>query len=90
LKAYRKKPIVILAEPWYKLGDVPEAGITQCHDKGKCSHCGMPITIHGCCLTLEGMHIVCPGDWIIKGIRGEYYPVKPEIFRETYERVGPA
>ena len=35
--------------------------------------------------TLEGNHIVSPGDWIITGVRGEKYPCKPDIFEETYE-----
>lgn len=37
--------------------------------------------------TLEGEHIATPGDWIIKGIKGECYPCKPDIFTETYEPV---
>lgn len=35
--------------------------------------------------TLEGTMIAKPGDWIIKGVKGEFYPCKPEIFAETYE-----
>ncbi len=35
--------------------------------------------------TLEGGHVVTPGDWIITGVRGEKYPCKPDIFEETYE-----
>lgn len=35
--------------------------------------------------TLEGKHIVTPGDWIIKGVSGEFYPCKPDIFAATYE-----
>ncbi len=35
--------------------------------------------------TLEGEMIVSKGDWIIRGIKGEYYPCKPDIFAETYE-----
>lgn len=38
--------------------------------------------------TLEGVMIGNPGDWIIKGVRGEFYPCKPDIFDETYEPVG--
>lgn len=38
--------------------------------------------------TLEGDMIVRDGDWIIKGIKGELYPCKPDIFAETYEPVG--
>lgn len=35
--------------------------------------------------TLEGDHIANVGDWIIKGIKGEFYPCKPDIFTQTYE-----
>jgi hypothetical protein len=31
--------------------------------------------------------IVSKGDWVIRGIRGEFYPIKNDIFKETYERV---
>lgn len=37
--------------------------------------------------TLEGRHVVIPGDWIITGVQGEHYPCKPEIFNATYEKV---
>lgn len=37
--------------------------------------------------TLEGQLYVDIGDYIIKGIKGEFYPCKPDIFKETYERV---
>lgn len=37
--------------------------------------------------TLEGPMRVTPGDWIICGIKGEYYPCKPDIFEATYEPV---
>lgn len=37
--------------------------------------------------TLEGGHWVSPGDYIIRGVQGEFYPVKDSIFRETYEAV---
>ncbi len=37
--------------------------------------------------TLEGNHIANPGDYIIKGIKGELYPCKPDIFEATYEKV---
>ena len=42
---------------------------------------------HGWIDTLEGGHIVCPGDWIITGVKGEHYPCKPDIFEMTYEPV---
>lgn len=37
--------------------------------------------------TLEGKHLARPGDWIIKGVKGEFYPCKPDIFAATYEAV---
>lgn len=37
--------------------------------------------------TLEGIHIANVGDWIIKGVKGEFYPCKPDIFEMTYEEV---
>ena len=38
--------------------------------------------------TLEGeTYLVSEGDWIIKGVRGEFYPCKPDIFEQTYEKV---
>ncbi|TEB13906.1 hypothetical protein Psfp_03322 [Pelotomaculum sp. FP] len=37
--------------------------------------------------TLEGPLKASPGDWIIKGIRGEQYPCKPDVFEKTYEEI---
>lgn len=51
----------------------------------QCAHCGDTMNNHGWIDTLEGGHIVCPGDWIITGVRGEFYPCKPDIFEMTYE-----
>ena len=38
--------------------------------------------------TLEGTMVAHPGDWIIQGVAGEFYPCKPDIFDATYEPVG--
>lgn len=35
--------------------------------------------------TLEGAHNAFVGDWIIRGVKGEFYPCKPDIFEQTYE-----
>ena len=35
--------------------------------------------------TLEGDMHVTPGDWVIRGVHGEFYPCKPDIFNKTYE-----
>jgi hypothetical protein len=53
----------------------------------KCEHCARPMHVHGWIDTLEGGHIVCPGDWVITGIKGEHYPCKPDIFEQTYDKV---
>ena len=39
--------------------------------------------------TLEGVMLASPGDWIVRGIKGEFYPCKPDIFAATYEAVEP-
>ena len=50
-----------------------------------CKHCGDQMHVHGWIDTLEGGHIVCPGDWVITGVKGENYPCKSDIFETTYE-----
>ena len=97
---FRKKPVVIEATQWFKNGDHPEDGLP--HAEGTvvryyrrpdvpgnrpCKHCGKPMYNHGWIDTLEAGHNVCPGDWIITGVKGERYPCKPDIFEETYEAV---
>ena len=37
--------------------------------------------------TLEGTHVATPGDWLIKGVQGEFYFCKPDVFEATYEPV---
>lgn len=37
--------------------------------------------------TLEGNHKICLYDYIIKGVKGEFYPCKPDIFENTYEEI---
>ena len=87
-KKFRKKPVIIEAKQWFNLKDIPEI-VTRYTDKdfNTCKHCGISLYLHGSIKTLEGMHIVCPGDWVIKGVKGEFYPVKPDIFNETYEPI---
>jgi hypothetical protein len=52
-----------------------------------CPECGRTFHEHGWIDTLEDGHRVCPGDWIITGVKGERYPCKPDIFEATYDRV---
>lgn len=77
---FRKKPVVIEATQWHNHGDHQEVLFEPLD----------PITgyitgYHGWVQTLEGGHIVTPGDWIITGVHGEHYPCKPDIFEATYE-----
>lgn len=53
----------------------------------KCKQCGHIMNDHGWIDTLEGGHIVCPGDWIIQCAENEYYPCKPDIFHQTHDIV---
>ena len=64
---------------YFRHPDVP--GHTQCQK------CAKPMHDHGWVDTLEGWHIVCPGDWIITGVNGERCPCKPDVFEATYEVV---
>lgn len=79
---YRKRPVVIEAVRW--TGD----NIKEVLDFMKWRNADHDerngLVIH----TLEGNHHASPGDWIIKGVAGEFYPCKPEIFESTYEAVG--
>jgi hypothetical protein len=86
---YRKKPVVIEAEQWWSVGDAPHAKIhgIDSDTEWECKQCGHKASQHGNCPTLEGFHIVCPGDWVITGVKGENYPCKPDIFELTYEAV---
>ena len=56
----------------------------QYQSSGRCTS---PMHLHGWIDTLEGGHTVCPGDWIITGMKGEKYPCKPGIFEATYEQL---
>lgn len=56
-------------------------GYAPCQNAG----CNDVMHRHGWIDTLEGGHVVCPGDWIITGVHGERYPCKPDIFKQTYD-----
>jgi hypothetical protein len=70
---FRKKPVVIEATQWLKMGD--HHAVVQMVEE-------LPFVN-----TLEGPMYVTPGDWIITGVKGEHYPCKPDIFEITYEIV---
>ena len=84
IKQYRKIPVVIKAVQWTGTGE-------DMVDISKLAE-DSPRTIRmfkGCLEigTLEGVMTALLGDWIIRGIAGEIYPCKDEIFRATYQEV---
>lgn len=74
---YRKKPVVIEAMQWYGR-DLSELSAFCC--KGLVAGSGAIWLI-----TLEGPLKISAGDYVIKGVKGEVYPCKPDIFEKTYE-----
>jgi hypothetical protein len=78
---YRKKPVEIEAIQW--LGDNTEEVITFC--EGKAHY--IPRSCYLEIDTLEGQMRAVPGNFIVRGVKGEYYPCRGDIFEETYERV---
>ncbi len=94
VKKYRKRPVVVQALRWTgknyramwnfltdtinKTIEVDGSNFYIDHDK----------VVGGLVIkTLEGEHIANVGDFIIKGVAGEFYPCKPDIFEATYEEV---
>ncbi|MCI7403964.1 MAG: PGDYG domain-containing protein [Pyramidobacter sp.] len=89
---FRKRPVTVEAVQWFKHGDVNIDIVRHVKlagsEEGKtCPRCGYTLEDHGFVDTLEGGHVVCPGDYIITGVNGEHYPCKPDIFAKTYEEV---
>lgn len=87
---YRKKPVVIEAVRW--TGENREEIKKICGRKAiftarKQRADGLIIAYDLLISTLEGGMYATTGDYIIKGIKGECYPCKPDIFEETYEEV---
>lgn len=82
---FRKKPVVI--DAWLFDGSWRSASpIIQRHNSMSWTDSdGGKILIE----TLEGTMFASPGDWIIKGVAGEFYPIKNDIFLETYEAIEP-
>ncbi|WP_129600454.1 hypothetical protein [Anaerophilus nitritogenes] len=87
---YRKKPVIIEAFQW--TGDIEQKEdpiwIVEAIKKGVVSFLGQGTpNVKMIIKTLEGDHEASRGDYIIKGIKGECYPCKPDIFKATYEKV---
>ena len=73
---YRKKPVIIEAMQLTRENQMDVS--LWC---SAVVHYDEYLTIY----TLEGTHRADFGDWIIKGVKGEFYPCKPDIFEMTYE-----
>ncbi|WP_186215998.1 hypothetical protein [Burkholderia gladioli] len=92
--AFRKKPVIIEA---HQLPRPPLDGSTnESHEDAVWAFVAWAKRVafenftsegdgHIAIETLEGTMIATPGDWIIKGVKGEFYPCKPDIFAATYE-----
>jgi len=87
---YRKKPIVIDAIQfngsnfeeifaWARRWHSEDTGPRMCQSNFEAEDLVIS--------TLEGNHLANKGDWIIRGVEGEFYPCKPDIFEKTYEKV---
>lgn len=84
---FRKKPIVVEAVRFtttnFKEIVLFTEGKAHTHSREKRINGN-----HYCIIvTLEGTILATSGDWIIKGVHGEFYPCKPDIFNKTYELV---
>jgi len=78
---YRKKPVVIEAVKWIGDWNAIWEFVHKDNIAGKDKEGELVIR------TLEGNMKVSINDYIIKGIQGEFYPCKPDIFEQTYEKV---
>lgn len=78
---FRRKPTIHEAVQW--CGDNYAAVAQLTGDKAVISGGGSSLSIP----TLEGNMTASKGDWIVRGVNGEFWPVKPDIFALTYEPV---
>lgn len=91
---YRKKPIIIEAMQYENTLEGHNKILKWANSFPAIPPNSYPLNLtyyiaHGYLVvhTLEGNMEASPGDWIIKGIRGEFYPYKPDVFEATYEPV---
>lgn len=81
---YRKKPVVIEAVKWNgdKASEVTD-WVREALEDNTLFRMGCDVIVD----TLEGKMKASPGDYIIKGVQGELYPCKPDIFEKTYDKI---
>ena len=81
---FRKKPVVIEAVQWDgKLPTIEKLLEGSTSKSVEQDLCDPALVIE----TLEGKMRAEVGDWIIRGVKGELYPCKPDIFESTYDKV---
>ena len=79
---FKKKPVIIEAHKWTGDAEALLEAFPEGHDIF-IFHNKVTLVIP----TLEGLHTANVGDWVIKGVQGEFYPCKPDIFEQTYEPI---
>jgi len=95
---YRKKPVVVEAiqlnwETWGQVVDFISrenfvSGVYLHDETLEVLPLGMTSNTMGLKIkTLEGVMLAKQGDYIVKGVKGEFYPIKPDIFEQTYEPI---
>lgn len=85
---FRKKPVIVEAAQWNPDHNGSQiGGWPRTWKKARYWKVG-PVGLDLRIPTLEGEMYAYPGDWIIKGVKGEYYPCKPDVFKVTYEKAG--
>jgi hypothetical protein len=83
---FTKKPVQIEARQYDGTQESAIELADWVNTNGHEAYCGNILVID----PLGWEHRVNPGDWIIKGVAGEFYPCKPDIFAATYEPVSPS
>ena len=94
-RLFTKKPVTIAAIQWTGKNLREVIAFTDGPPDTRTTHAGMAweayidlVARDGLKIyTLEGKMLASPGDWIIRGVKGEYYPVKCDIFYATYDKV---
>ena len=82
VEKYRKKPVVVEAIQW-NIDEKTMKEVMKFMNKKTVQLSFGKLIID----TLEGKMLVGINDWIIKGIKGEFYPCEPDVFEKTYEKV---
>lgn len=88
MKKFRKKPVSIEAVQWDGSQESTDMILTWVRGAGHAAYrgvAGVDATLY--ISTLEGDMQANAYDWIIKGIAGEFYPCRPDIFAATYEEI---